>query len=198
MSRPEAQGFTLIELLVALAVFAVVAVMAYGGLDQVLSVRARAARAAHALGALQLTYQVCARDFTQVVPRGIRNAQGDPLPPFLTGTGTDLVEFTRGGWRNPAGQVRSSLQRVAYRIEKDRLVRRYWLVLDRAQDSVPVAEPLMAGVRSLRFRFLDRAGHWREDWPVPADATPPRLPRAVEMDLDTDRWGELRWLFVLP
>lgn len=200
-----ARGFTLIELLIALAVFSVLALLAYGGLNTLLNTRAQTDQQADALRELQLAYRSVERDIDQWVPREIRDEFGTVKPSLGAGDNADTaLELTRGGWRNPAEQPRSTLQRVAYGVRDNALVRLTWLSLDRAPDAQPAIQELLAGVRELRLRFLDAANVWQERWPpttasvggeTPVAAPPPR---AIEVVLVSERWGELRWLFRLP
>ncbi|NIR58907.1 MAG: type II secretion system minor pseudopilin GspJ [Gammaproteobacteria bacterium] len=190
----RAEGFTLVELLVALAVFALLAVMAYGGLGSTLTqlhaTEERAGRTAelqHAVARLE-------RDLSNLVARPVRGEYGDALPALASlGAGPAVLELTRGGWRNPAGAPRSHLQRVAYRHDGERLIRASWRALDRAQDSEPVEQVLIEGVREVRARFLDTRASWHETWP-PAGAHEASLPRAIDLRLELEDWGELRRL----
>jgi general secretion pathway protein J len=193
-------GFTLLELLVALAIFSLIAVMAYGGLETVLNQHARTEENAESLAVLQKTYLLMQRDIEQMVPRAIRDEFGDQQAPLI---GTSLFQFTRGGWNNPANHPRSTLQRVGYSLEDRQLIRYAWLVLDRAQDSAPTRQPLVADIESMQVRYLDEAGNWQEQWPpLQAGSTPggnPTIfPRAVEMTLEHARFGTLVWLFQMP
>jgi general secretion pathway protein J len=194
------EGFTLLELLVALAIFSLIAVMAYGGLETVLKQQARTEENAESLAGLQKTYLVMQRDIEQAVPRPIRDEFGDQQAPLI---GTTLFQLTRGGWNNPANQPRSTLQRVGYSLEDRQLIRYAWLVLDRAQDSVPTRQPLAEDIESMEVRYLDETGNWQDQWPpIQAGsnpvANPADFPRAVEMTLEHTRFGILTWLFQLP
>ncbi|MFP5507001.1 MAG: type II secretion system minor pseudopilin GspJ [Gammaproteobacteria bacterium] len=198
-------GFTLIELLVALAIFGVLAILAYGGLSGMLNTRALTDAKADALRDLQLAYRTVQRDIEQWVPRDIRDEFGESRPALIAGNQIGVaLELTRGGWRNPAEQPRSTLQRVAYGLRDGELLRSTWLNLDRDPNAAPQEQVLLAGVNELRLRVLDPANAWQEIWPAPgtplptAGAPPPLPPRAVELILDTEVWGELRWLFRLP
>ena len=203
----KSAGFTLIELLVALAVFAILAVLAYGGLSGMLSTRAQSDEHADALRRLQLAYRTLERDIEQWVPRDVRDEYGQAQPALTAGSEIGAaLELTRGGWRNPAEQARSTLQRVAYSVQDNTLVRSTWLSLDRPADATPVEQELLADVSELQLRFLDGSDVWQERWPLPGQtqpepgapvvALPP--PRALEVVLVTERWGELRWLFRFP
>ena len=87
------------------------------------------------------------------------------------------------------------LQRVAYQTDEERLQRLIWPALDRVQGSEPMAMELMDGVTDIRVRFLD--DEWKQDWPVLGDQENGELPRAVEITLITDSWGEIRRVFPL-
>lgn len=186
------RGFTLLELLVALAIFALLGVAAYAGLDVVLDAKARIETRADQLGRLQMLFVLMGRDIEQAADRGVRDNFGDPLPPMF-GNDTAL-EFTRAGWRNPAGLRRSGFQRVAYGYGDETLTRASWDVLDRAQDSEPRSARLLGGVSALEIRYLDGAGEWRSEWPA-ASGAGTTLPRAIEVTLDVKDWGRITRLF---
>lgn len=195
------RGFTLLELLIALAIFSVVAVLAYGGLGTVLDQQRQTEEGAERLGDLQKTYLIIERDIEQAVPRPVRDQFGD-VRGQMTG-GEAGLEFTSGGWRNPLGRPRSSMQRIGYTVEDRQLVRYNWLVLDRAQDSEPLQQTLASDITGFSLRYLDAANKWQETWPPEnasfnPETTEPELPRAVEVTLDHEYFGEIRWLFRLP
>lgn len=202
----KSAGFTLIELLVALAVFAILALLAYGGLSGMLDTRAMSDEHADALRQLQLAYRTVERDIEQWVPREVRDEYGQVKPALSAGSEIGAaLELTRGGWRNPAEQPRSTLQRVAYAVQDEALLRSTWLNLDRPADAKPDEQTLLEGVSELRLRFLDESDTWQERWPPAGQAltaegmpAPVPVPRALEMVLVTERWGELRWLFRFP
>ena len=194
------RGFTLIELLVALAIFAVLSLLAYGGLASVLDGSALAGAHSGRLGTLQRTVTRLVDDLAQAGQRPVRDAFGEPLPALGAGVGsTPALELTRGGWRNPTGQPRSSLQRIGYDLVDRTLVRRVWPVLDRAPDSTPLEQRLLDGVTAFELRFRgDRQGRWESAWP-PADAPPghPGLPLAVELALEVEGFGRITRLVLI-
>lgn len=195
--RFQQSGFTLIELLVAMAIFAVVAVMAYGGLDVVLKARKQGDEHATRLAALQTSFAILERDIEQAVNRSIRDNFGDEQAPLVGSS--DTLEFTRSGRRNPGGFSRSNLQRIAYGIEDEQLMRASWEVLDRAQDSDSTSGPLFDEVEEVRFKYLDDKLKWQSDWPAQnltqSDPVRPGLPKAIELIIETEQWGEIRRLF---
>ncbi|MEJ2360632.1 MAG: type II secretion system minor pseudopilin GspJ [Gammaproteobacteria bacterium] len=201
-----ARGFTLIELLVAVSILAVVSAMAYTGLIRVENTQHRVVAKENRLSQIQMTFLNFARDLQQVVHRPIRNRYGTREPSIEgQGQGEYLLALTRGGLRNPAHVARSSLQRVAYIVEDDKLERLYWLVLDQAQDSVPVKQVLLKNISSIEIRFLDQAGEWNTDWPSLASTTsdnggpiPDNFPRAVSVKLKLPDVGTIQRIFLLP
>lgn len=193
-------GFTLVELLVAITIFAVLSAMAYGGLRSVISSEEAIAVQNQRLEALQKTMLFLGRDFAQLVPRGIRDEYGDQQPPLRSqSNGLAQLELTRGGWRNPARQMRSTLQRIGYALEGGSLVRYSWYVLDRAPDSRPTRLLLMDGVTGAQWRYLDEQGRWGDSWPPlnGAAASANKVPRAVEVTLSLDGMGTIRRLFAV-
>lgn len=188
------RGFTLIEVLVAMAIFGVLAALAYGALSRTLMsaelLESRSAR----LEALQRTLRFLAQDFQQLAPRPVREQLGDVVSPALvTDVQSDFaVELTHGGWSNPAALPRGTLQRVAWRLQEDELVRYYWTTLDRTLDNEPAGRVLLDGIESLRFRFMQDNGEWTEQWPpenLPGPLGFRQRPRAVEVVLTTAEEG---------
>ena len=197
-------AFTLIELMVAMVVFAILAALAYGVLNQTLLNSEILTEKMVRLKAIQKTVRVIGEDFLQLVPRPVRRDLGDGYAAALT---TDLqsvyaIELTRAGWSNLIVLPRGTLQRVAYRLEEDELVRFHWNVLDRTLSNEPVAVVLLDEVDSMAFRFLQSNGEWTETWPPanqPGVLGLKQRPRAVEMILQLQGEGEItRLLEVTP
>lgn len=197
----RARGFTLVEVLVAIFIFAIVSAVAMGGYNELVKQSGIVDAGAARTRAVQSTIQRLNLDFTSLEPRPIRQPLGDGLLPALRADeksgAAELVEFTHSGWSNPAGVPRSTLQRVAYRIEDKKLIREYWLALDRTMTSEPETAVMLEGVKSLKLRFLDPNRTWHDQWPPmgfsPGDA-PWVRPIAVEITLDLEDWGELKRL----
>jgi general secretion pathway protein J len=198
------RAFTLIEVLVSLAIFGILAAFAYGALGQTLAASELLTDRMERLQALQKTVRLVSEDFLQLSPRPVRDELGDSLSASLD---TDFqsgfaLELTRGGWSNPVVLPRGTLQRVAYRIEENELIRYHWRVLDRTFSNEPVSVPLLDGVESILFRFLQANGEWTEQWPPNNQTGPGRArqrPLAVEVILTLENEGQItRLIEVAP
>ena len=213
MMKPRQSGFTLLELLVAIGIFALMAAMAYGGLNNLIKNRQATDEQAARLTQLQTSFLWLGRDIEQTVNRRIRDEYGDSqLALSSAEVGLYQLELTRGGWRNPVGRARSNLQRVAYSLRDNQLIRFYWNVLDRAQDSKPMEVVLLDGVTRMDLRFLSGAGsgqgsgqnqgqqQWVDSWPGNALGIQPSddPPLAVEVTLETEAEGRITRLFRVP
>ena len=192
-------GFTLIEVLVALAIFGIMSMVAYSALGSTLSNAEYLGNRMDRLQSIQRSMRLLTSDMMQAAPRPVRSELGDSYLPALQSTLSSdyLLELTHAGWGNPAGLPRSTLQRVAYRIEDGQLVRYHWNVLDRTYANEPVATVLLDEVESLYFRYVDASGDVSEVWPPQNQGGAGDLrarPRSVELILTLTDQGELRRL----
>ena len=200
--KRDPHGFTLLELLVAVAVFAVLSAMAYGGLRNVIDNSQQTNVSMQRLQQVQLTMLHISRDFTQLSQRNIRDEYGNPSNNIRAGEDADiLIEFSRGGRRNPAELLRSHIQRVAYKIEDNTLSRQHWPHLDRTQEMQPYESVLLEDVEDASIRFLDNNNEWHDEWPPlsatgQADGNAVAL-SAIEFTLELQDWGELVRIFAV-
>lgn len=199
MNARPGRGFTLIEVLVALAVFGVLSVVAYMSLGETLANADMLGERMARLQAMQRTIRYLDSDLMQAAPRPVRGLLGDGYEPAIRSSfGSEYaLEVTHGGWTNPAGLPRGTLQRSAYRLEDGELSRFHWRVLDRTVNNEPVETVLLDGVERIEFRYLTAGGEPAEQWPpanVPGPAGFRLRPRAVEIVLTLTDEGEIRRL----
>lgn len=196
-----ARGFTLLELLIAIALFALLGLATYRMLDSVLQTDSRTRDHEHQLRELVRAIAAFERDLLQVSARPVRDPFGESRPALLGEEADDAgVELSRAGWRNPLGLARAEVQRVRWQLSGEQWQRRYWNVLDQAQDSQPQVQQALDGVTAIRLRYLDGEGHWHSSWPPPSASGDERLstlPQALELLLEHRRYGELRRLLRL-
>ena len=194
------RGFTLLEMLVALAVFGVIGVMAGRILSGMVDMSEFTNQRSAVLAQAQRAFSVIERDVLQLAARPVRDEFGEPTPALAVGR-TTLAEFTRAGWRNPLGEPRAQLQRVAYALREDTLLRLYWPVLDRADDARPVAQTLLTGVVDATFVVRDGAGAEHARWPAQSsdgDGHGDAQPVALELRLRLENHGQLKRLWPTP
>jgi general secretion pathway protein J len=193
----RARGFTLIELLVAMAIVAIIGVMALGGLNAVIKEREIAKEHSARWREIQFAMRLIVQDLAQIEPRPTRDELGESDRPALLANPNAqfALEFSRGGWTNPAGFRRGTVLRVAYDWEEDKLVRLYWPVMDRTLATPPVRTDLLTGVTDVEIRFLDAAGQWQLEWPPLGASGAEQLvssPRAVEITIELEDFGTVR------
>ena len=193
---PPRRGFTLLEMLVALAVFAVIGVMAGRILSGMVDMSEFTYQRGDALAQAQRAFSVIERDVLQLAGRPVRNEFGEAAPALAVGRAT-LAEFTRAGWRNPLDEPRAQLQRVAYALREDTLLRLFWPVLDRADDTRPLAQTLLTGVVDAAFVVRDHSGGTHTHWPS-QDINGDVQPVALELRLRLEHHGQLKRIWPTP
>jgi general secretion pathway protein J len=160
-------GFTLIEVLVSVFLLSVLSAFAYETLNYVRRSREVTQTAFERVRAIELAMHTLVTDFEQLEPRPVRDLLGQSsLPAILADPRTtNLVTLTRGGWPNPAGLPRGTLQRVNYRLDNGTLIREYQTVLDATLASAPVKRELLKDVVRVTIRYMDSSRVWQEQWP---------------------------------
>jgi general secretion pathway protein J len=111
-----------------------------------------------------------------------------------------MVDLTRAGWSNTAGQQRSTLQRVSYALVGEVLKRSYQTNLDTVQGNKPVVQDLLTGVKGVQLRYLDGNQSWQNQWPENstiqggsnASVDLQSRPVAVEIIIQFKDWGAIR------
>jgi general secretion pathway protein J len=129
--------------------------------------------------------------------QSFNSQSGSTLGSGTSSSAASLVELTRIGWSNTAGQQRSTLQRVSYSLVDDVLKRSYQVNLDTVQGNKPVVQDLFTGVKAIQLRYLDGNQTWQTQWPLPSLAPAESLwtrPVAVELIIEFKDWGRIRRL----
>ncbi len=190
--KSQASGFTLLELLISMVIFSTMSLMAYAGLNSVLTSNRVTQEQEEALKGLQRTMMFLEKDIRQLAARPRHADYGESLAALQTVDLelTAVLEFTRQGNPNPAEKMRSSLQRVRYVLDKGKLQRWSWSIVDHL-DAKPIKMPLMTDVEKIGFRFLAINLQWQTDWVVANKAI---LPKAIEINIKHKQWGDIKRL----
>ena len=168
-SSNKTLGFTLVEILVALLVFAVVGLLSTRLLSQSIDNQNNLQDRGQRLAEIHRAMRVLQRDIVQLSHRKIRDAQGEELPALIV-SDQGAIEFSRVGWRNPLRQPRSEVQRVGYRWQDEKIIRGYWLTLDRSYDAEPAYQTLLEDVEAIEFFAVDQLGNEHRQWPLDPEA----------------------------
>ncbi|WP_067583386.1 type II secretion system minor pseudopilin GspJ [Endozoicomonas ascidiicola] len=200
-------GFTLLELMIAILLFSMISTASFKLFSSVNAAQQSTQQTLKDLTALKRARILLQQDLLQLAARPVRDEFGDHLPAIQGGRDNDyLLEFTRAGWQNPLLDKRSRLQRIAYGLERNQLVRYYWPVLDRAQDSSPVRQVLITDVTDITLRFMGPEKRWQNSWPVSEPETKSGeqtlrwqlLPLAVELVLISEAYGSVSLILPAP
>ena len=209
-----ARGFTLVEVLIAMAITTLISVVAYTGLSSALSGAESLRSASGRAHDIHQTLAMLSRDLRQVVNRPVVDEFGQVVPALMGGEmAREPLALTRAGWHNSTAAPRSTLQRVRWWLEDERLWRGYFPVLDRTAGTEPVETAILEGVERFELRFLptlsavesdrndviDRR-NWRDSWiaDLSQPGRMPSPPAAVEVLMEVAGLGELRRTYVLP
>ena len=181
-------GFTLLELLIAMVIFSTMSLMAYAGLNSVLTSNRITEAYEKDLKGLQRSMMFLEKDIRQLVARPRHAGYGESFAAVQTDLGLEgVLEFTRSGNPNPAGVLRSSLQRVRYVLDEGELQRWSWSLVDHLEGK-PIIMPLMNSVEDISFRFMMKNKRWQAEWRVKNKF---ELPKAIEINITHKRWGKI-------
>jgi len=210
---PES-GFTLVEVLIAMAITAFVSLLSYQTLSTALAGIESARTESERLHEINRAFTVLSRDVRQMTNRPVRDEFGQMASAVSGGElARDPLRLTRSGWHNSTGAPRSTLQRVAYRLEEDKLLRLSYPVLDRTTAIDPTEIVLIYGVEVFELRFLPSVNalevdrnqvidrrFWQENWVADVGFTDKIIdpPAAIEVRVILSDWGELERLYVMP
>ena len=195
------RGFTLIEILVALAIVSIISVAAYTVLDSGLRTQQHAEERLAHLGELQRLFYNLSQDVAYLTQRRSRNDLGD-TESIISGESdlsgeTFSLAFNRANWRNPAKFPRSHLQHVEYRLEEEKIYRRYRVYLDAAPNSPEVDRVLASQIESATIAFRAPDGTWSDGWGQFSEMRD-KLPRAIRITVTSKMLGEVERYFFLP
>lgn len=212
--HPPESGFTLVEVLIAMAITAFVSVLSYQTLSTALAGIESARTESERLHEINRAFTVLSRDVRQMTNRPVRDEFGQMASAVSGGElARDPLRLTRSGWHNSTGAPRSTLQRVVYRLEEDKLLRLSYPVLDRTTAIEPTETVLIDGVEVFELRFLPSVNalevdrnqiidrrFWQENWVADVGFTDKIIdpPAAIEVRVILSDWGELERLYVMP
>jgi len=187
-------GFTLIELLTALLILSLLALMSYRGLGAVLDAREHVSQETDKWRRVANFFARFEQDVKLAAPRPVRTASG--IAPAWLGrpdtTPGPRLEVSRFA----SAEGVDTPRRVAYGLnEKQEIELWLWPGLDVAPDALPARYPVLSGVTTFEFQYLNADLAWVGAWPtLPRDAA---IPRAVRLRIVLDSGEEIVRVFAL-
>jgi general secretion pathway protein J len=192
-TRNAIAGFTLFEVLIAVSIFALIGTIAMTNLIQVGRAGERIGNAQQRLSDIQFALGYMAKDITQLINRKVRDQYGDEQNQFMLSE--NILQFTHSGWANLLQQTRSELQRVAYRLDDEKLLREYWPQLDQGYTEDKVKQALLDGVEKFEVRLITSGDEKLETWPPEEGTDAGLVPVAVEISLELKDFGLVSRVF---
>ncbi len=200
--RSKQKGFTLLELLIVLGILSFLGIASFNMAGTGIRLQNAVEKQSTALEDAVRVWQWIERDLEQIVQKTVRNALGEKQDALLLEE--ERFEFSKAGWQNPLLYTRSELQRVEYEWADETLIRRFWPVMDRDQDSEPV-EQVFEGIESVQISLLSEDG-WKNIWPEETsflrveDSEPKRdiSIQAITVRLGLTGIGTVERLFLVP
>ena len=196
------RGFTLIEILVAVAIFGLLSIAAYTILDAGMRSRQQTEKRLSQLEIVQRAIHTIEQDLRMLSARQVRDEFGDRVP-ILRGESEQsglqtYFEFTRAGWRNPAGLPRSNLQHIIYSFEQNTLKRHHKIFLDQTSNSPGVTRTLLQDVSHFSLKFLNQQKQWKNTWSILNSSDDnQQLPKAVKVSLELEPFGKIERLILI-
>lgn len=196
------KGFTLIEILVALIIFTIIASITSATLYEAFNTRDKVNSMADKLNQLELAMAIVEQDSNQAISRSVRGNDLRYYPAFIGQP--NYVEFTRSGLLNPKQKEgRSSIQRIAYRCDGDKLYRKSWDELDTVDRNKFHEKIILSNLSTCGFEYVNRTLNILNEWRPQSSIRerllkPELLPKAIRVNLKIKNWGELQPLFIIP
>lgn len=188
-------GFTLIELIVALFIFAIVSLLAIRGMQNILLTTSAINQHNQRLGEIQLAILIMDRDITQIVDRPVIDKNNSVLA-AITGNNHQL-EFTHMGYANPLAEMpRGTLQRTAYLLINNQLIRQTWPVLDRAPSTTVNNRVLLSQVTKFDVQYISANLTPADHWPITPDQIK-ILPVAVSITITLKDTGSINRIYLV-
>jgi general secretion pathway protein J len=197
------RGFTLIEVLVAITIMAIIATLTGQALHTATTSSDATNDAVKRLSSVDRTWTLIEADLRNALPRAIVPSMGEPIPALIANRSSDYwLRVFRGGVVNPLHAPRSELIRIGYRLTDNVLWRDTWVNIASMDERDALKQKLMTNVKDVVIRVLSNtatslaAGPWLQDWPASGVAAN-MLPRALEVTIQTEDYGEMKRLFPL-
>ena len=191
LNKQRQSGFSLVELMVALAVFSIISAASFVGLNSAIRSYSFFVQESSDETRANIFIALITKDFLQIVPRIVRDSNGDYQPAFKLG-GDYLVEFSRGG--QPSIGQSTGISRVAYKKEKKQIWRYTWPFLDNIRTTEPSKALVLDNVKSIKIEAIDESLRESKSWPKTIsfdNQEYARTPQAIQVEVEVEGDGKL-------
>jgi general secretion pathway protein J len=173
------------------------------------------------LAELENAYLILQNDLVQIIKRPVKNFDGSFKPAIYipvddksssgekaaqsSENGYNRLEFTRTGNNMDLIKYPSSdLERVAYYLKDDMLVRHSWRQVDATEDTFVDKRRILSEVTSFSLYFIDELGRKSENWGSTnkikrSDSLDGgiSLPKGIVINFSIKNYGNIEWVYAL-
>lgn len=182
-------GFTLVEILIALTIFSIMAGITSSVLYSVFNARDKTTVHTQKLSEMQLALVIIEQDLSQILFKPVKTFEGKQTSVFGL---ANEVRFSRGGIANPTMEKKqSSIVRVHYFVENEKLIRQSEAAVNRDLIIDPNQQILLNDVTKLQIEYINEAQMAQTSW------AQKKLPYAIRLTIHTPYWGKLSQIFML-
>jgi general secretion pathway protein J len=207
-------GFSLIELLIALTIFMIISFASYKILNSSSRIKNTVHNEFKALNDNINVELILEKDFLQVAG-GMLTTNKEYQNVFQSPSNDGYkIKILRHGRQAILKEDVNDYLLVAYSLEKNNLVRYFWVNKLQTKNFIRYKQIILSGVTSFDVRFFDDKSKWHKKWPVvtsqPQSALSgttdnksknqqqPLTPKAVEIKIVTEDNGSSLILIPLP
>ena len=212
-------------MIIAIAISAIIATMAYESFEGASRNAGRTKEVLIDINKLDRAWQLIGQDMRNIIQPNPQqpNSQVILQAVSLSSKGKNafqvIMRFSRRGWVNPMGRVRSDLQQVNYRLAEGKLIRDYLPERNKKLEDIDfereaLHQTLLEKVTDVQVRFLSEgyiaangksalegegySKNWEPTWPPLNAAGSPGLLVAVEITIEIEGVGRSARLYELP
>lgn len=196
MSRAgKDQGLSLLELVVVMAIFSLVATIGLQSISGTLRARDRLVQTEADTSRMAMAITLMRNDLKAAVPVAFHPPGGEARSALQFDAQKSALAFSVGGQPSLLGEETAGLARVIWRYDpaSQQLLRQVWPVLTPLESSIVSPEIVaLNNVKSFDIRTFTSAGGWVSAANISAFSYSSSLPAAVEIKLNTEKFGLLR------
>ena len=192
------QGLTLIEVSVAIAIMAIVYVLSQQAISIASASYEVSEKHSERIESIDQAWFLIKQDLRNILSYKMSRQYQDTIPPLVFEFGQETwLSLLRGSNPNPLSLLRTELQRVAYKLDEDVIVRYTWNDPAETDFEEAYEQKILSGVEKIEVRGLPPKAQSLKDRWVSEWKEPESLPLALEVTITLEDRGEMKRLFML-